>query len=100
MKPNELKPCALCKKGLMHSGVPLFYRVTVEVMGVDVQAVRERQGLAMMLGSGPLAEVFAPTSEVANRVTEPDVLLVCHGCATDYGEAHCVMRLAELGRGK
>ena len=77
MKAGELHPCDLCGKGIIHTGVPLFYRVTVERMGVDVQAVRERRGLHDIFGgraSPALLEVFAPTGEVANRIGDEHCL--------------------------
>lgn len=99
MKAKELRPCGICGNGLMHTGVPLFYRVTIEVMGIDLQAVRERRGLEMLFGDKPgsaaLAEVFAPTGEVANRVHDPDSMLICQQCAANYEHA-CILRLAEL----
>ena len=39
MKAEDFKPCALCGKGMMHTGVPLFYRVTVEHLGIKMREV-------------------------------------------------------------
>lgn len=103
MKANELRPCDLCGKGLMHSGVPLFFRLTVERLAVDPQAIRERVGLATMFGNTPgagaIAEVFASRSDVATPFVERHELLVCENCAID---PHCVHSLAEAAtaRGK
>ncbi len=94
MKAQELKKCGICHEGLMaNGGLPLFYRVTIETMGVDTQAVRERHGLSLILGSGALAEVFASRSEVANLVHAPSMLLVCLRCATDLDRRHCLSEL-------
>jgi hypothetical protein len=96
VKARELKPCGMCGKGLMHTGVPLFYRLTIEVMGVNLQAVRERSGLGQLFnGNAALAEVFAPTGEIANRVHEPDVMLVCQPCSLDFENRQCLAELAE-----
>jgi hypothetical protein len=97
MNANELRACDLCGRGLMHTGVPLFYRLTFERMAVDMKAVRERVGLAMLFnGSAALAEVFAPSAEVAQRLgTEADVLLVCDACALSE-HTQMIAELAEI----
>lgn len=84
----------------MHTGLPLFYRVTIEVMGVDLQAVRERHGLSMLFGFKPgsaaLAEVFAPTGEIANPAHAPETLLACQSCAISYADQRGLADLIEI----
>lgn len=49
---EALGPCVVTGKPIIEGGSPIFYRVTIQQCGVDAQAVRERLGLAMMLGGG------------------------------------------------
>lgn len=84
MKASDFKPCAICGKGVMHSGMPLFYRVKVETMGVDSQAVRQVHGLETMLGSVALARVMGPDPDIAKPVIEDQpTALVCQPCALE-----------------
>lgn len=80
MKAGDLKPCALCGKGMMHSGVPLFYRVTVEHMGVDLREIQRAAGMEQVMGNVALARVFHDP-DVATRLGEPVASLVCQDCA-------------------
>jgi hypothetical protein len=95
VKASEIRPCALCQKPLMHTRLPLFYRVTVERMTIDLKAVRERHGIEVLLGSAPLAEVFAPTTEIANPLFQAATILVCERCAI---EPFCVAVLDEVAQ--
>lgn len=91
MKAGEFKPCALCGKGMLHAGVPLFYRVTVEHMGVKVREVERSAGMEQFLGNVALARVFHDP-EVAERIGAPVKTLVCQSCAL---EPHLLARLNE-----
>lgn len=96
MNSADFKPCAICRKGLMHTGLPLFWRVSIERMAVDVRKVREQAGLEMMLGSVPLARVMGNDSNLAKPVHEqPTELLVCEHCAVN--QSTVVAHLAEIG---
>lgn len=60
MKEQELRKCAvcaLCKKKVLESGMPLFYRVRIERHGIKLDAVQRQTGLAMMLGHSGLANI-------------------------------------------
>ena len=81
MKANELRPCDVCSSPLMKAGHVTFHKITFERMGVNLQAVRECAGLSMVIGNAALAEVFAPTAHVANRIGDADVLILCEDCA-------------------
>ena len=60
MKISELKPCENCGGKI----APVFYRVTVEQIAVDGNAVARMLGLSAMLnGSLGVAEVFAPIDD-------------------------------------
>ena len=65
----------------MKAGHVTFHKIAFERMGVNLQAVRERTGLEMVMGSAALAEVFAPTADVANRIGDANVLILCEDCA-------------------
>lgn len=84
MKEAELRKhsvCSLCAKGIGASGLPLFWRVTVERFGVDLTAVRRQDGLGAMLGHSALAAVMGPDETMARPVMEPVKLTVCEDCA-------------------
>ncbi|MGM3021142.1 hypothetical protein ACS2UM_27240, partial [Bacillus cereus group sp. BC317] len=62
MKEAELRQhatCSLCHKPIGHTRLPLFWKVTVERFGVDLQAVQRQHGLGLMIGA-PLASVMGP----------------------------------------
>ncbi len=88
MKAREIKPCAICGRGVMHSGVPLFYRVKVESMGIDVGAVKRQAGLEQVFGGGQagavLADVMGPDPDIARPVIEDQpTVLICQPCALE-----------------
>lgn len=84
MKREELQKCAMCGKGVMHTGLPLFWRVTVERLAVDLEAVQRRHGLEMFFGGGSagaaLAGVMGDDTEIAKSIMDPKVLLLCEDC--------------------
>lgn len=85
MKERELRKhakCDLCGKGIGHTGLPLFWRITVERFGINMPAVQRQTGLAMMIG-GPLASIMGPDEDMAQSVMEAATLTVCESCATD-----------------
>lgn len=86
MKERELRKystCSLCRKPIGNSGLPLFWRVTVERFGVHVDRVQRQTGLAMMLGNAHLAMHMGPDEEMAQPLHEPIVLSVCETCAVE-----------------
>lgn len=97
MKAADFKPCAICGKGVMHAGVPLFYRVKIESMGVDVNAVRRHAGLEQVFGGGQpgavLAHIMGPNDDLAKPIIENEpAVLVCQPCAL---ESRPLLLLAE-----
>jgi hypothetical protein len=86
MKEAELRKhskCDLCSKGIGHTGLPLFWRVTVERFGVDLNAARRQDGLAQFLGSSALAQIMGDDADLAKPVMDPKALTVCENCAMD-----------------
>lgn len=98
MKEAELRQhatCSLCHKKIGHTGLPLFWRVTVERFGVDLMAVQRQQGLGLMIGA-PLAAIMGPDETMAEPVMEAKVLTVCETCACERDLP--VAALAEVTR--
>ena len=91
MKQDELKKCAYCGQGVMHSGSPVFYRVTVEHFLVDMGAVQRRHGLELMVGSPVLAAVMGPDEDIAKPFNKVESI-VCLDCLTRRAD---VMKLSE-----
>jgi len=61
VKENELRKhlkCSCCDKPIAHTGLPIFWKVTVERHGIDTTAVARQQGLSVFLGSPQLANVM------------------------------------------
>lgn len=87
MKESELRACAicaLCAKPIGASGVPLFWRVTVERFGVDLRAIRRQDGLAAVLGGhAALAQVMGPNDDMTVTLMQPVKLTVCETCAME-----------------
>lgn len=98
MKEKELRAhatCSLCRQKIGASGLPLFYRLTVERFGVKLDAVRRQAGLEMMLGGHVLiAQAMGPDEEMTMPMMEKLVLVVCESCSTET--RHCVAGLAEI----
>lgn len=78
----------------MASGLPLFWRVTVERFGIDMQAVQRQHGLGMMLGNGAIAAIMGPDEDLAKPMMEPKTITVCEDCCT---KMTCVAELGEVG---
>lgn len=76
-----MKPCPLCGKGLMHSGVPLAWRVSVQRIGIDLRKVQRQSGLEQMMGNVAIASVFAPESEYGVKIDDPVTMVICEPCA-------------------
>ncbi|MFP4240072.1 MAG: hypothetical protein ACLFRZ_12300 [Rhodosalinus sp.] len=80
MKQRDLKPCALCGKGMAHSGQLHFYRVRVEQHVLDVRAIQRQHGLEQMLGpAAALGQVLGPDEDMAKGLGET-TQLVCADC--------------------
>ncbi len=97
LKASEIKKCAKCGKGVMHTGLPLFWRVKIERFGIDKAAVDRRQGLETFYGGGQpgaaLAGVMGPDEDIARPVMDEKMLILCENCALD---PYPVAGLAEL----
>lgn len=84
MKQTDFTPCVRCHKGVMHTGLPFFYRITIEHMGVDAQAVQRQHGLEMMLGgNAKIANVMGENADMGLPIGDATKGLLCQKCATD-----------------
>lgn len=84
-KQSDLRACAVCTRGMMHAGLPLFYRLRVERFGIDMRAVQRQHGLEMMMGqAAPLAAVMGPNDDIARVLDGPRDLLICETCTHDH----------------
>lgn len=94
-----LRPCDLCGKPLCHTQIPLFWRVNIERVAVDLKTAAQIEGLAMVLaGNVRLAEAFAPSNVIAKPIVGTEVeLLVCESCALRVEHPHPIAALAEIG---
>lgn len=80
MRQRDLKPCSGCGEGVMHEGIPIFYRFRMDTMGVDANAVRQQHGMEMMMGgAAPLAQIMGPDPDIAKEIDSKDIVL-CHSC--------------------
>ncbi len=85
MKQKDIKPCSKCGKGVMHTGLPLFWKISIMRYGIDIDAVKRQSGLEMMLdGHATLANVMGPDEDIAKPVTGKMInITLCEHCAME-----------------
>lgn len=80
MKQRDLKKCYSCGNGVMHEGVPVFYRFRMDTMGIQADAVRQQHGMEIMMGAAaPIAQMLGPDEVMAKEIDTKDFVL-CHSC--------------------
>lgn len=85
MKEAELRNhthCNLCHRKIGASGIPMFWRLTVERFGIDLQAVRRQDGLGQFIGSSAIGAAMGPDEDMAKPMMDPVTLTVCETCGT------------------
>ncbi len=93
MKQREIQKCAACDKGVMHAGSPIFYRVRLEQMAINVPAVERQHGLELVLGrNAPLAAIMGPNEDLAVPLGKAETLLLCQTCALEVHFAQLLDR--------
>lgn len=100
MKECELREaatCAACGDKIGASGLPLFWRVTLERWGVLLDAVRRQAGAEMMMGSVAIAQVLGPNEDMAKRLGDPETITVCESCAEPL---HVILELVRAHRAR
>jgi hypothetical protein len=98
MKEKELRECAdcaLCKKPFGHTGLPLFWRVTIERHVVDLQAVGRQSALAQFMGSPLIAMHMGDDRDMTKTMMEPEKFTICENCALDPRYGFMIHQLAE-----
>jgi hypothetical protein len=76
--------CTACRKPVLHTGVPLFWRVTIERFGVDTRAAVRQDSLAAFIGSTRIASVMGPDEDMATPMMEPVTITLCETCACSW----------------
>lgn len=84
MKEDELRKhatCASCGNRIGHTGLPIFWTIEVERLGLDADAMRRNAGLAMQMGSAVLANVMGPNEEMTVSIMDKVKLTLCEDCS-------------------
>jgi hypothetical protein len=97
MRAGDFKPCALCGKGVMHTQMPLFYRVRIERMGIDLDEVRRTDAMEKFFGGHVRIARAFQDPVLATPIGEAAHALVCEKCAT---QPHWLAELAERASSK
>lgn len=85
MKRKDFEKCLICEQGVMSkNNNPLFYRVKVDAMVIDLGAVQRTHGMELMFGGGVaganLASAMGDDPDLASPIESFEVLL-CQNCA-------------------
>lgn len=80
MKVSEITKCVCCGKGVAHSGLPIFWVVTTQRMGLDPRAIQRMQGMEMLMGNVMIARAFMD-DDVANPLGDKHTVTVCEPCS-------------------
>ena len=83
MKENELREsakCGVCGNFFGHTGIPLFWRITVERFGIDMKAVQRQDGLAQLLGGSQLANIMGTDEDMTKPMMDPVKVTICEDC--------------------
>ena len=84
IKQAGFSPCIRCGKGVMHAGVPVFHRITLEIMGIDARAAQRQAGLEMMLGGNAMiAHAMGPDDDIGIPIGPAQTALICSDCFND-----------------
>lgn len=88
---RDIRPCDGCGQHIIQTGMT-FWIGEVSRGILDMQGLKERVGLTMMMGgSSVLGSMFAGTP-AARRFDGPTRIIVCEGCACSVPLAVLVMR--------
>lgn len=93
---DAMGPCHICKRQLLATGLPIFYRVQVSQCALDRTEIQRHVGLAMTMGGGAdglaLAGILGPKVEPVAVMFEGATVNVCASCQNGPG----YLMLAEL----
>jgi hypothetical protein len=93
LKQEELTKCILCDKGVMHSGNPIFFRITIEQFVVDVQAARRVHGMEQLTGNPEIARILGPSEDIAKVLNRKGPVLVCSDCSIFNSDPNVLLHL-------
>jgi hypothetical protein len=86
---TAMSPCVCCKRQLLETGLPIFFRIEAKQCGLDGPAIRQHVGLAMSMGGGldglALASVLGPGIKPVIIMETITTFNVCHDCASARG---------------
>lgn len=82
IKQDEIKPCAICQRGIAHDGNFLFWRLAFDRAGIDASAVSRHAGLEQMLGTPLLARAMGVDADIARVIDGPHQVWICEPCVT------------------
>lgn len=72
--------CAACNKPVWHYGVPLFWRLRAERLGIDARAIERETALGTFMHSPALAKVMGTDQDVTLPMMEPKTISLCEPC--------------------
>jgi hypothetical protein len=95
MKVKDIKPCFICKKGIGHAGMPIFFKITMQRYGLNARTVQQTLGLESFFGGvqdgAVLANVMGADPDIADKLEEEVSGLICFSCSTEKREPLMVM---------
>jgi hypothetical protein len=84
MKQTDIKKCAICNNGMMHTGNPVFYTVKIQSHIFDLGACKRQTGLEMMLGGhAQLANIMGPDEDMVKPLSKEINAWICQDCAIE-----------------
>ncbi len=97
MKEKELREhskCSACKKGILHTGVPLFWVVKVSRHGVLMSVLQRQTGMEQLMGGHvALAQILGPQEDMTQPMMEEKTLTFCEDCMINFNTR--IMSLTE-----
>ena len=84
LKERDLRKictCCICKKGVLHTEIPLFWHVKVSRYVVSMKAINRQAGMEMFMGGNvALAQVFSADEDMAERIGDEATISFCEDC--------------------
>jgi hypothetical protein len=82
---EAMGPCVCCKRQLLETEIPIFYRVEVKHCGLDAREIQRHVGLAMSIAPGrdglALAGIMGPRVKPVVVMDAHAAFNVCNDCA-------------------
>lgn len=74
--------CGLCGRAILHTRLPIFWKIKISRFGVRVDKARRVDALAQVVGNQRIAEVLSPDTDMVEPLMDPVELAVCEPCST------------------